>query len=250
MAGVVQRPLYHATRNGPSVMQHGLLSPFQQEKQVGSTVTGLGLSMGNPQFVSLTPFLQSGQRIAALFQALNEALAAPSKVVEWWELNYGSLCPEDWEWALAQHRGWRDKGGSSAAGLLVDFINALTRCTDDMTGVSPSLSEAFYIPPDFIGVVTAYLHVDALVPRADSPICRTGRNENWAETIPYQMDEEEWLEYYGLPKGTSFAVARGGGRTLDAGEVRACPEDLTAVAFSPVLDWRNILDPQFTTMER
>jgi len=269
-SGACPHPLYHATRHGPSILQHGLLTPSQQPGKLGTRHTGLGFNMGG-SFVSLTPYRGGAERLAALHAVANEAFVHPAEVAGWFFEHLVPLAAKyDPQWRPRHLREVLNRRYLRHPSHVVRFLTTFfTMQRADTVRAEPALLFSAIsmprhpVPPEDVGFVTAYLHVDRLVVAGDVPPCPihrgADRGTETADRSGDRMSKEEadeqwenWERHYGLVRGQRAAALRGvatakGRGELpdpDQGEIRACSEDLTVVGFTPVLDWRAILHPK------
>jgi hypothetical protein len=180
--------------------------------------------------------------------------------MEWWEQWYWPLLVGRYEWA--DDYPHRHQSGKQAARALIQFFNypgeGVRR--DDprlaFPAISRSLAEGRIVKPREIGYFLVFAHVEAVIPSWHSvPPCPPARGLGRAErgvTGDYRVEEgellEDWWSFfedeYGLLPGTSVLTTSPAHNLHDVREVRACPEDLTTVWYTPVLDWRVVLDPR------
>ena len=249
--GAMPDPIYHATLAGSGIMATGLKAREDFRKK-GERVESLG---GGPEdTVSTTPHQASAHKIAAVFAALAEAQTNPQAVKAWLDEHWVPLIPESYGWARREIEA-ADKHENPMVGVKKRFNLVSQVAGYENPNVLVPAIMALPKPGDLkdIGVVTAYAHVDAVVDdkgriargpgsevkHAESPTVRVTRPD--AEgNVKAQGGASLHREHAHLE---TAHVANASDNKAEQGEIRVAPEDVTAVHFEPVGDWRVLLSP-------
>ena len=213
--------VYHATRFAPSIRESGLQSPIRLP--VGH-VRGGGLNIAK-HTVSTTPHRQGAELIAALFQSFNEAVSGHLPQVLRWYRRHLPM------WVPPGERGFLE-------------IAYRVNSSGVLFPVTPTRPPP--VPARDIGYFTLRLDAEVVPYGHGAPLCPPGRGRyRRCQASDFVATDEEdcaelWEENFPdlSPQGR-YASSRS--TALDQDEIRACPEDLRLVSYTPVLSWRPIL---------